>query len=130
MGWCYSYTGERYTGDYPDRDSAIRAAAEDYREQTGDELDVTGDLWLGIRKACFFSDFVCVASLLDEAKEAAYDEFFDLADDWIPSAKPEAVADLLEYLNRWAKKYGLHPEFFHAENARPVPEEEIKKVLG
>ena len=70
---------------------------------------------------------ICATSLLEKLNESTYEEFGEIAEDYLWGIDGGEVSELEAELNRvfgeWATKHGLRPTFFTIENI-----EEIKAI--
>ena len=56
------------------------------------------------------NDFFDAQDLIDRLSEQAWNEYEE-ADEYLHDTPPEAIKELDEFVNTWATKYSLHPNF-------------------
>ncbi len=130
--WCFSESGENFTGAFDARHLAIRAALAEAVKTQGvaskKEL-VCPDVWVGwYERTARLSAFVSVDDVLEYAVDSAIDQHSEIAEDWEPRATPEQDAELCALIDAWAERHGLHPAFWIVQEATKVPDEELKDL--
>jgi hypothetical protein len=112
--WGHSAGGELYSGDYANKEDAIR--------------DCESPVYIG--QYCWhpFSWYAAQAGdILEACGERAYDAVGDAAEGWPPQASSVALEELNKALrltfDRWATRWDMHPDFCEVEAVEKIEED-------
>ena len=106
--WAYGYSDDTFhTSGFTSKEEAIDECRAD--------CDDGGYVGRMVRHT--FSSFMPdVEQFLDMMGERAYEAAGEHAECWPPKISPETQAELqsglIDLVDRWASRHGLHPEFF------------------
>jgi hypothetical protein len=115
---CYSKNGEDYRLD-------------DISEFIENNELVLGDtIYIADAEYPLPSNFFDAETVIDQAKDAAYDDGGDYAEDFLENISTDAIAELNSFLHEWANKYAK-VTWFIAQNVveRKITQEDLDNVI-
>lgn len=134
--WSWSLDGEKYQGMFATRRMAIVEAWATYTGLCHETGLVLGPaeipLWLGWTNGkSKLSDFIDARDIVEDAVERAVDVMGEISEDWDPTVPHNgpAVVELAEWIDGWASRHELQPNFWSVVDEARVLESEIREAV-
>lgn len=108
----YAWRGKHSDSWIGPFDSMPEALSDSTETDDNKEVEVGECVWYKLSEILSFEEILRDAP---DTADGLWDEH-----DWEPKPSPKAIDESVEWLNKWADRYGLHPDFFTVKNVHKV----------
>ena len=119
MTTVYNLSEDNWTWADEDRYVVVRQFLDNLEDA---ELKTTTKvpLYVGTLETKYFSDYLCVDSILERMQEWAYDDVDEFASEYLDDVTQGQKDELEQLISDWANKHNIFPKFFSVGNVKEI----------